>query len=221
MELLKQENRSYDLFTFGKNYFLHEAVAKVSGLNHLIVNRHIDPKLFSMNQEGYYNGHVPITGIIAFALQVVSYLYNYKYNVLSNEKSADVENLIWGGLAINHQYSKSREFEEDFMQYTKTYVSDVMYFSRLRKFYEISIAKVFSGIKEYFPVFSSCNNNFKVIEQNKTTQNRWCLQCPKCAFVFSMLHAFTSTEDMDIIFGSDLYSDPNLLSLFQELLGYS
>lgn len=95
MELLRKEGKTYDLFTFGKDYFLHDAVAKVSGLRHMTIHRYMDEKLFRMNQEGYYNGHVPITGVIAFALQIVNYLYGYRYNVLSNEKSADSENLIW------------------------------------------------------------------------------------------------------------------------------
>ena len=49
----------------------------------------MDPKLFEMNEQGYYNGHVPISGIIAFVLVTASYLYDYRYIVMSNEKSAD------------------------------------------------------------------------------------------------------------------------------------
>lgn len=122
---------------------------------------------------------------------------------------------------INHQYSKSSEFETDFQQYVAAYMSDTRYFSLLRDLYEIKIAKLFSEMKAYFPVFSSCNNNFKVIEHNKTTADRWCLRCPKCAFVFSILHPFITTEDTQVIFGRDIYSDKSLLPLFQELLGYS
>jgi uncharacterized protein with ParB-like and HNH nuclease domain len=100
-------------------------------------------------------------------------------------------------------------------------MSDTLYFSLLRDMYEIEIAKLFSQAKRYFPVFSSCNNNFKVIEQNKTTTDRWCLHCPKCAFVFSVLYPFITKNEVLMIFGRDIYNDESLLSLFQELLGYS
>lgn len=55
MELLRKEGKTYDLFTFGKDYFLHDAVAKVSGLRHMVIRRYMDENLFRMNQEGYYN----------------------------------------------------------------------------------------------------------------------------------------------------------------------
>jgi len=75
--------------------------------------------LFKLNKEWYYNWHVPITWIIAFVSIVSSYLYDFKNIVLSNEKSADEENTIWNGLKINHQYSKSGEFEKDFRKYVE------------------------------------------------------------------------------------------------------
>jgi hypothetical protein len=55
MELLQKEGKSYDLFTFGKDYFLHHAVANASELRHMIIHRYMDEKLFQMNREGYYN----------------------------------------------------------------------------------------------------------------------------------------------------------------------
>jgi hypothetical protein len=35
---------------------------------------------------------VPITGIIAFVLEIAAYLYDYNYIVLANEKSANEPN---------------------------------------------------------------------------------------------------------------------------------
>lgn len=54
----------------------------------LIMHRTMDAKLFEMNNAGYYNGHVPISGIIAFVLVTAAYLYDYNFIVMSNEKSA-------------------------------------------------------------------------------------------------------------------------------------
>jgi len=77
----------------------------------------MDPKLFDMNQQGWYNGHVPISGIIAFVLVTAAYLYDYTYIVMSNEKSANEGNTILDGIEINHQWSKSYQFESDFNEY--------------------------------------------------------------------------------------------------------
>ena len=87
------------------------------------MKRTIDPLLFEMNQQGYYNGHVPISGIIAFVLTTAAYLYNYSYIVMSNERSADEGNTEMDGVIINHQWSKSFEFEEAFSQYLHNYIS--------------------------------------------------------------------------------------------------
>jgi UDP-N-acetyl-alpha-D-muramoyl-L-alanyl-L-glutamate epimerase len=65
---------------------------------------------------------------------------------------------------INHQYSKSEEFEYDFSDYVANYISpDIHYFSRLRQYSELEIARIFSEKgKKYFTTFSSCNANFKI-----------------------------------------------------------
>ena len=212
----------FDTCTFGKDYVLHKSVSDKICVPRLIINRKMDPKLFDMNIQWYYNGHVPITGIIAFVLQMAAYLYDYNYIVLANEKSANEPNTYMDGIAINHQYSKSFEFEKDFDRYVKNYIStDVKYFSLLRWMYEIFIAKEFIKYWKYFDVFSSCNNNFKIIEQNKTTQDRRCCKCPKCAFVYSIFRPFITDEQVKIIFWKELYQDEWLENLFMELLGIS
>ncbi|MEI7562382.1 MAG: hypothetical protein WCJ39_01285 [bacterium] len=61
IELLKKANIPFFTCTFGKNYRLHHNVSGKIGVARLVINRTIDPLLFSMNQEGYYNGHVPIS----------------------------------------------------------------------------------------------------------------------------------------------------------------
>lgn len=85
--------------------------------------------------------------------------------------------------------------------------------------YELKIAKLFSQYPQYFDLFSSCNNNFKIIESNKTTAHRRCGTCPKCAFVYTTLRPFISTEDTQRIFGQELYTNESLLPLYKELLG--
>jgi len=220
MELIKKLQIPFYTSTFWKNYYLHQAVSDNIWAPRLIINRSMDPKLFEMNQQGYYNGHVPISGIIAFVLITAAYLYDYKYIIMSNEKSANEGNTILDGIEINHQWSKSYQFESDISQYIKQYISpELEYFSLLRGMYEIKIAKLFSKYPQYFDTFSSCNNNFKLIETNKTTAHRRCGVCPKCVFVYTMLRPFISDEDTQKIFGQELYENAELLSLYKELLG--
>ena len=218
-ELLEKMWIKSELFSFGKDYEAHKWSAELIWKKRMIIQREIDPKLFEMNQSGYFNGHVPITWIISFVLTMVSYIYDYKYIVFSNEKSADVENLKWKWLNINHQYSKSVEFEKDFWDYIKKYISDdLKYFSLLNGFFELNIAKLFSKYPKYFTSFVSCNNNFKVIEKNKYSDQRRCLACPKCYSVFCMLNPRLEESQILEIFWKDLYQDNLKVNDFRELL---
>ena len=228
-ELLKKANIPFFTSTFGKDYRLHQNVSERIWVARLVMKRTIDPLLFEMNQQGYYNGHVPISGIIAFVLTTAAYLYNYSYIVMSNERSADEGNTEMDGVIINHQWSKSFEFEEAFSQYLHNYISpDLWYFSLLRSMYEIKIAEFFSKYAQYFDVFSSCNTNFKVNEDsdqhigsaNYDNQRR-CGKCPKCAFVYTILRSFISKEDTQQIFGKELFEDESLTPTFEALLGIS
>lgn len=222
IELIKKLDIPFFTATFGKDYYLHAAVNTVVGVPRLVMKRTFDPQLFAMNQQWWYNGHVPISGIIAFVLTTAAYLYNFQYIVMSNEKSANEGNTVLEWIDINHQRSKSYQFESDFSQYLKKYISpDIAYFSILRGMYELKIAQIFAQYPQYFSSFSSCNNNFKVIESNKTTDHRRCGVCPKCAFVYSILRPFISDEDTKTIFGQELYENVDLLVTYKELLGIS
>lgn len=220
IELVKTMNIPFYTSTFGKDYYLHKVVGDKVWAPRLIMQRTMDAKLFDMNQQWYYNGHVPISGIIAFVLVAAAYLYDYRYIIMSNEKSANEGNTFLDGIEINHQRSKSYQFESDFNAYIKKHISpDIEYFSLLRGMYEIKIAKLFAQHRHYFDSFSSCNNNFKIIEKNKTTDHRRCGICPKCAFVYTTLRPFISDEDTQTIFGQELYENSELLPLYKNLLG--
>ncbi len=216
-EILKEKKKEFDLITFWKDYPIHQNTSQAVEKNRLIISRKMDTKLFEMNKNWYYNGHVPISGIIAFVLELVAYLYNYKYIVMSNELSANYGNTKWKWLDINHQYSKSIEFEIDLNKYVENNISSqVKYFSILRWMYEIKIAKIFSQYKQYFSTFSSCNANFKINPQGKNP--RWCNKCPKCAFVYSILRPFLTKEETIKIFGEELFGKKDLIPLFKKLL---
>lgn len=223
IELLRKTWISFDTFTFGKNYTLHKIVGKKFWGHRLIIKRQIDPQLFDMNKQGYYNWHVPITWIISFVLSVASYLYDYKYIIFSNEKSANEGNTEIDWVQINHQRSKSLDFETDFNQYLSKYISpDLKYFSLLRWMYEIKIAEMFCNYKQYFGLFSSCNTNFKILEDRLLKWNfdnaKRCCVCPKCVFVYTIMRPFLDKKETKLIFGKELFEDAKLLPLFQQLL---
>ena len=221
IELLKNSWMNFDLFVFWKIDDLKNNTAKISWKKILLVKRKISDNLFELNNKWYYNWHIPITWLIAFIKVVVAYLHSYKYLVLSNEKSANFWNISWNLIDINHQYSKSLEFEKDFANYIEKYISlDIKYFSLLRWMYEVKIAELFCKYwKKYFTKFSSCNNNFKIFNKsNNRDWKFWCNNCPKCAFVFSILRPYLNQEDVLNIFWEDLFDRKDLEQLFRELL---
>ena len=184
------------------------------GLEYCAITRVIDKNLLELNKQGYLNGHTPFSAIVAFTSYLMAYLTNRKYIVLSNEGSANEPTII--GTNINHQYSKTYEFEKDFYEYTKKYFKiDIKYFSLLRPIKEIQIAYLFSKYKEYHKIFRSCNVG------SKSNPWIWCLNCPKCLFVFIILRAFLSLEEMTSIFGENLLDKKELEKDFLELIGQS
>lgn len=195
--------------------------AEVIGKNRILIDRMIAPRLMELNEAGALNGHVPITAFISFLLVVSAIVYDYKFLVLSLEKSANFGQLEFFGQDINHQYSKSEEFEGDFRNYVSRYICpEVEYFSLLRGFYELRIVELFARLKnldEYLPVFTSCNTNFKIVKNKPATL--WCGKCPKCAFVFLCLAAFLERRKLLKVFGKNLLDSPELINVYEELLG--
>jgi len=168
-------------------------------------------KILDFNVRGYLNGHVPFSSIVGFISIWLGLLYRTKYIVLSNESSANEENIIYNGQKINHQYSKSIEFENDFREYIRRFITDdVKYFSFLRPLDEIHIAQLFATFaKEHFFTFRSCNVGSK--------QNVWCGKCPKCLFTYIMLCNYIDDATLQKIFGKDMLDDAKLQELFDGL----
>ena len=174
------------------------------------VKRILDAQILELNKEGYLNGHIPFSAVVAFSAVLSAYFTGTKYIALSNESSAN-ESTVKGS-TVNHQYSKSLEFEKDFMWYFRNRTtSDITYFSLLRPLSEFQIAWLFAKCKEYHQVFRSCNAGSK--------QGIWCCDCPKCLFVYIILSPFLSEEDLKDIFGEKLFDKESLDLNFRELAG--
>lgn len=218
--LLDQWGYDQLLFSFGRDYPVHAAAAQVTWHPRVVITRTIDPFLIELSQSGdYYNGHVPITGMIHFIALLVAYLYDYQTIVWSNESSADRGNTVWKEMEINHQWSKSSAFEQAFARYLHGIVGDQLSsFSLLRPRHELRIAKEFGQISHYLPVFSSCNRNFHLTDRS---DQLWCMSCPKCLFTYMMLRPFLSVDQVVTIWWDELYADEGLWDLAQQLWGVS
>ena len=75
---------------------------------------------------------------------------------------------------------------------------------------------MFVKFDKYFPVFSSCNKNFRISQKS---ERRWCGVCPKCAFVFIMLSSQLPKEKVISIFDKNMLNDKNLTALYIDLIG--
>ncbi len=215
MDLLKNYKNDSLVFMIGGKKVSKEC-AKVAGYTDeqiIEVKRIIDKNLLNLNKQGFFNGHTPFSAIVAFISYLCSYMLGKKYIALSNEDSANETNV--DGENINHQYSKTIEFENDFREYARKYLkADIEYFSMLRPISELQIAMLFSRIENFHTIFKSCNVG------SKSEPWVWCCDCPKCLFVYTILSPFLYKEKLINIFGEDLFEKENLLKTFVELCGY-
>lgn len=178
----------------------------------LIVERKLDPLMIKLNGEGFLNGHTPFSALLAFVTLLASAVTGRRNIALSNENSAN-ESTVRNS-EVNHQYSKSYQFESDFRDYVARYISvNFNYFSFLRPLSELRIASMFAEYKEFYPVFKSCNAGSKT--------DVWCCDCPKCLFAYIILSPFISQIEMIKIFGEDLFNKHSMLAYLDELTGIS
>ena len=222
LEMLKKLPNQ-KLYTFSLNTAKPiQECCSLTGCEHILVTRKISPLLLEINKdlEKYkaYNGHVPITAIIAFISVCAGIIYNCNYTVISSERSANVGNTIHNGVEVNHQWSKSFEAEKLVHDFVHKFITpDFTYFSLLRPMSEIQIAENFVKNNKYKEVFASCNKNFKIVKDGEP--KRWCCECDKCRFVFLIFAPFFSKKELVSIFGENLLDNPDNLNGYLELCG--
>lgn len=214
IEALRSAGLDIGLFSVN-GYIPIQATANVAGIDLQSATRRLDPQLFSLNAEGAPNGHVPVTAVNSVVALLSAMALGYDTVVFSNESSSSYGNVVWHNQVINHQWSKSAEFER--LLRASLPDGSPNYVSLLRPLSELRIARRFATHRQYHPIFTSCNRAFKLNELERAS---WCGDCPKCRFVFLSLAPFMPRADLLAIFGGrDLFADPAQTRGFLELLG--
>jgi len=216
--VLAQAGEPHELLTIGRGgWEWVTRSAGVAGVPHHVVERRLDPKLFEMNTAGALNGHVPVSAYLAAAGTLVALATGRRAVIASNEASASVGSTTWRGLDVNHQWSKSLEFERGFRASLARNLDDgAEYFSLLRPLTELRITKAFTSHTRFFSSVTSCNRNFS---QTGPAAARWCLACPKCVFVALMARPWLDDAAYHALFGGDALADPSNCETIEELLG--
>lgn len=220
IELLRAAGQDLDLATWSVNHRSQlEPLVERIGLPHYFVEREWDAQLFDLNKQDAYNGHIPISAIFGCVGAIVAILSGRRDVVMSNEQSANEATLMYQGVDINHQYSKSQEFEQDFQTLLDGQFGDrIRYYSFLRPLSELRIAELFAhiGFDTYHDVFSSCNRAFV----HSSDHIFWDGTCSKCAFVFLALTPWVPRPKLEALFsGKNLLLTPDLESTYRQLLG--
>jgi len=194
-------------------------VAKLMDIELLVIKRYIDTKLIELQQQdGAYNGHIPVSLIFALCGSLLAANYGFNYVILADESSSSIPRVTWNKRLINHQWSKSFEFEVMFKEYIKLNVNEAIeYFSIIRQLSSVAVAKLFANYPLYFQDFTSDNFVFRINPANRP-KNRWSLESPKSLSSFILLAPWLSVDDLVHSFGSNLfnedYLEPMFLSLF-------
>jgi hypothetical protein len=191
---------------------------EISGLPHVRVMRTIDRTLIDVNAAGAYNGHIPVTAINSIIGLIVADAKGLGPVVLSNERSSNVGNVEWMGQDINHQWSKSVTYETLLRDTLASYgLNPDRYFSLLRGLSESQIADRFAASPQYFRAFISCNRPFALVAGRRGAT--WCGHCPKCQFVFVLMAPRLGRDEVEAIFGRNLFEDTDSRAEFEDILG--
>jgi hypothetical protein len=206
VEIARRSGLETSLFSLGDALPI-SATANVAALPRHLVTRQIDPRLFELNANGALNGHVPITAIVSCVALLTAATQGIDAVLMANERSASAGNLVWNGVEVNHQFSKSRRAEHLLADAVAEVEGAPQIFSILRPASELGIARAFAALEQYHPVFTSCNRVFQLNPEERL--GSWCCDCDKCRFVFLVLAPFLTPDQLVSIFGKDMLEDPS------------
>jgi hypothetical protein len=205
LEIVRRSGLDFTLFSVRDDEAMQRTAA-VANVERLVVDRRLPlGQLAALHRSGALNGHVPITAIIACTALLTAALHGFDAVALANERSASAGNLVYDGVDVNHQFSKSARAEELLRAAAAEAAPGVDIFSVLRPASELAIARRFAALPEYHGAFTSCNAIFRLDPALRAAS--WCGDCPKCRFVFLVLAPFMAPEALATIFGKPMLDD--------------
>lgn len=196
-----------------------EDTAAVTGLPVVRARRRLDEKVLRSRELGYFNGHVPVTGVLSAIAVLAAVAQGRGAVVMSNEHSASEPTALRAnGVPVNHQWSKSLAFERRFRELVAATLTGVEYYSALRPYSELWVAERFAGLAAYHRAFRSCNKAFYVNPESRLAE--WCGECDKCCFIDLILAPYLSRDELAAIFsGREPLEQARLEGSFRDLLG--
>lgn len=201
----------------GDRFAAIEQAAAITGLPIRRADRELDGQVLRSRELGFLNGHVPVTGIISAMAVTAALIDGRDTVVMSNEHSASAGTQI-DGFSVNHQWSKSLDFEAGFRGVLAESLEGFSYFSALRPYSELWVAQRFAQLTAFHPVFRSCNRAFQLDPALRFEQ--WCGECDKCCFINLILSPFLGRAELEQIFaGKEPLAQPALEQRFRSLLG--
>ncbi|HEV8012517.1 MAG TPA: hypothetical protein VGP34_00375, partial [Pontimonas sp.] len=216
VELLAAARMHPVQFAVNPNKIMYR-VGRIKGHPVLAASRSLDPHLLELNEVGALNGHVPVTAMNSLIALVQARIIGLGPVVMSLEASASEATLVWDGHDVNHQWSKSEQAEEllQDMLGPQAGLSAGAYFSLLRPYSEVQIARYFAALPEYHPVITSCNRAFR----QGVEDARWCGDCDKCRFIFLILSPFIPATSLTRMFADNLLDNQTQVEGYRALLG--
>jgi len=202
-----------DFFLYNPGERLRGLAGSLASGGRLVeVRRAILPELLALNAAGHPNGHTPFSAYLAFAAMLAGYLRGNGPVMAGNSRSDDEPNVrSYLGRPVNHQWTKSYEFEAAARSYRDRWLPGAPgYSSPLRPLYEVQIIASLAGDVDAYLRTVSCN---------RAPGGGWCRSCAKCAWVFLATAALFGHDLAIRKTGGDMFADPALSGVYQEMAG--
>ena len=202
-----------DFFLYNPGERLRGLAGSLASGGRLVeVRRAILPELLALNAAGHPNGHTPFSAYLAFGAMLAGYLRGNGPVMAGNSRSDDEPNVrSYLGRPVNHQWTKSYEFEAAARSYRDRWLPGAPgYSSPLRPLYEVQIIASLAGDVDAYLRTVSCN---------RARGGGWCRSCAKCAWVFLATAALFGHDLAIRKTGGDMFADPALSGVYQEMAG--
>jgi hypothetical protein len=174
--------------------------------------RQVLPELLALNASGHPNGHTPYSAYLALTALLAGYLRGNPMVLAGNSRSDDEPNVgSYLGLPVNHQWTKSHEFESALSDYRDRWLPGApSYSSPLRPLLELQIIRSLEPHIDAYLRTASCN---------QTKGIGWCRECAKCAWVFLATSVLFGHDVAVRKAGGDLFADSGLSGLYAAMSG--